>query len=153
MISKLSETVPTDIFLTVFVVLLIVGYFIYKELPEFRQRMGAAERKKQKDKGDKDALIRRLDGMDERLKSIETKFDDMDRKLSRDYNRINDMDDENRRTRQIVSQSLREREIIMRALLAALEGLQEIGADGQTKAAQKEISDYLNEQAHSDRIF
>lgn len=44
--------------------------------------------------------------------------------------------------------SLEEREILMRSTLAILEGLQEIGANGKTKAAQKEINDYLTRKAH-----
>lgn len=41
-----------------------------------------------------------------------------------------------------------EQGIIMRALLAALNGLQELGANGTTETAREEIIAYLNCQAH-----
>ncbi len=41
-----------------------------------------------------------------------------------------------------------EQGIIMRALLASLGGLQELGANGSTEKAKEEIINWLNRQAH-----
>ena len=49
---------------------------------------------------------------------------------------------------QIVTESLEEREILMQAMLGVLGGLQELGANGPTKAAKATIQDYINKQAH-----
>lgn len=41
-----------------------------------------------------------------------------------------------------------ELEIMMRAMLGVLKGLQELGTNGPTKEAEKEIENYLNKKAH-----
>ena len=48
----------------------------------------------------------------------------------------------------MVEDSLEDRQIIMEALLGALGGLQELGANGPTKEAENKIRTYLNKQAH-----
>ena len=49
----------------------------------------------------------------------------------------------------VAADSLEERSIIMQALLGVLGGLQEIGANGHTKEAEKTIRNYLNKKAHT----
>ena len=69
-------------------------------------------------------------------------------KLDRDYNRLNDMERWKMSMQRIAADSLEERQILMQALLGVLGGLQEIGANGPTKDAEKTIRSYLNRKAH-----
>ncbi len=143
MLGKLAETVTGDQMLTALVILLLIGYFAYKEWPEFKQRVSrGAVRAQEQSAEDKSVAAR--------LVSIEGRLDSLDDKLARDYDRLNGLEKEKARTRRVLEDSLEEREIIMRALLGALGGLQELGANGQTKKAVAEINDYLNQKAHSD---
>lgn len=127
--------------LTVLVILILIGYFIYKEWPEFKKRVssGAVNEEKESQSGR---------SIEERLGAIEKRLGSLDEKLQRDYDRLNAFEMELRRNRSADRDDLEEREIIMRSLLGIIEGLQEIGANGPTKAAQKEIMDYLNRKTH-----
>ena len=69
-------------------------------------------------------------------------------KLDLDYNRLNEMERWKMSMQRLAADSLEEREILMQALLGVLGGLQEIGANGPTKAAEAKIRDYLNKKAH-----
>lgn len=142
MVSKITETVTGDQVLTVLVILFLIGYFAYKEWPELKERISsrAAKEAVQKTTGKNIA---------ERLTHMENRIGDIDAKLARDYERINELKIESARNRRMVNESLEERQIIMRALLGALGGLQQLGANGPTKKAEAEINEYLNRKAHS----
>lgn len=143
MLGKLSEVVSGDQVLSVLVVLFLIGYFAYKEWPEFRQRIGSRAAKEEQEIAADRSISSKLDDIERRLKGLEDK-------IARDYVRLNELEKENIHTRRVLEDSLEEREIIMRALLGALGGLQELGANGPTKKAVAEINNYLNQKAHSD---
>ena len=69
-------------------------------------------------------------------------------KLGRDYDRLNRLELQIEKTRTVQISMSEELEIIMEALLGALGGLQELGANGPTKEAKAKIQDYLNRKAH-----
>lgn len=48
-----------------------------------------------------------------------------------------------------LADSLDERELILKSLLGVIQGLQEIGANGPTKQAEKDIQDYLLQKSHN----
>lgn len=142
MMNKLSELVTGESVALWILIALIVGYFVYKEWPEFRKRMSAKEVKEQKEE-DEDRTV------EERLDKIETDVGEIKEKLNRDYDRINELVAKQKHYQTLVEDSLEEREIIMEALLGALGGLQELGANGPTKEAEGKIRAYLNKQAHA----
>lgn len=119
----------------------LVGFFIYKEWPDFRKRVSSKAVKQQKDEI-QDMTI------EKRLADIETEVKQVNEKLNRDYGRLNRIEvqlDKHRTQQASVREEL---EIIMRALIGVLQGLQEQGANGPTKTAENEIQDYLNKKAH-----
>lgn len=143
MMSKLAENVNGSAVLTWLVIAALVGYFAYKEWPEFKRRVsGRVAIEAQARAG--------IDGIEERLSKIEHRLDSFDEKFQRDFDHINDLERQMRKNTRAVDDSLKERKIIMEALLGCLGGLQEIGANGPTKAAEQKIHEYLNEQAHID---
>lgn len=139
--GKLLEFVTSGQLIAWLVIAFLVGYFIYKEWPEFKKRVSSGAVKEQKNSEMDKTIEKRLGNMEERLTAIENK-------LNNDYSRINEIERQSRRNQRMAEESLEEREIIMRALLGALGGLQELGANGVTHAAEAEIRDYLNRKAH-----
>lgn len=109
------------------VLICIVGYWLFPKLKRWILR------EKQLDDNDTDTK--------KRLENLESDVKDLKSKVGRDYYTLQDIQKQ-------TQDSLEEREILMRATLAILEGLQEIGANGPTKAAQAEIKDYLTRKAH-----
>lgn len=138
---KLEELITADQMLTWIVIAFLVGYFIYKEWPEFKRRVsGTAVNAAKEAAEDKSVLAR--------LSAIETDVKDIKAKLERNYTRINDMERWRGSMERMIADSLEEREILMQAMLGVLGGLQEIGANGPTKKAEEQIRLYLNRKAH-----
>lgn len=139
--NKISELVTGDQVVTWILIAFLVGYFVYKEWPDFKRRIsGGAVEKVQEAAADK-SVSDRLTAIEEDVRQIKTKLD-------RDYNRLNDMERWRKSMQRIAEDSLEERQILMQALLGVLGGLQEIGANGPTKEAEKTIRSYLNRKAH-----
>ena len=69
-------------------------------------------------------------------------------KLQTDYLRLNQIESRLDKTKETQGGLVEELEIIMRALLGVLRGLQEQGANGPTKEAEQEIQEYLTRKAH-----
>lgn len=125
-----------------------VGYFAYKEWPDFRRRISSDAVKDEKEKSAESALETRLAGIETHLTGIDASIAEVSDKLARDYQRINEIERMQKKHERIQDNSQEELEIIMRALLGVLRGLQEQGADGPTRAAEAELQDYLNRKAH-----
>lgn len=133
----LQQAVGSDQMILWLVMAFLFGYFIYKEWPEFKRRVSGAAVKEVENKS-----------VTDRLSAIEADISQIKKKLDLDYDRLNDMERWKKSMEQIVTESLEEREILMQAMLGVLGGLQELGANGPTKAAKATIQDYINKQAH-----
>lgn len=138
MASEIQELVNGQQVLAWIIIAFLVGYFIYKEFPEFKKRVSkSAVDEKQQAETEKSLF--------ERLDKIEKKLNELDEKLAKDYDRINEMEKEQKDYRKMQANSLKERKIIMRALLALMEGSEE---NKMIRESEKEINEYLIEQAH-----
>ena len=133
----LQQAVSPDQLITWLIIGFLVGYFVYKEWPEFKRRVSGAAVREVNDKT-----------VSERLTAIEKDISEIKQKLDIDYTRLNDMDRWKKSMEQIVTESLEEREILMQAMLGVLGGLQELGANGPTEDAKHTIQTYINKQAH-----
>ena len=141
MIDKLAEAVTGEQITLWIVIAFLVGFFIYKEFPEFRKRMSSKALKEQKDEQTDRTVERRLDNMESELQQINDK-------LSRDYGRLNAIEKQIDRTKNAQADIMEELGIIMNALLGVLKGLQEKGVNGPARNAEEEIQQYLNSKAH-----
>lgn len=115
----------------------MVGFFVYKEWPGFWNRVKGKVQQEQAP-----------DNLASRLERIEATLTEVEAKQRRDYDRINAMEISLKKDQHVIKEIKTEQGIIMRALLAALSGLQELGANGTTETAREEIIAYLNDQAH-----
>lgn len=138
---KLEELITADQILTWIVIAFLVGYFIYKEWPEFKRRVSGTAVNAAKEAAEDKSVLARLSAIETDVKEIKTK-------LERDYNRLNDIERWRGGMERMIADSLEEREILMQAMLGVLGGLQEIGANGPTKKAEEQIRNYLNRKAH-----
>lgn len=138
---KLEELITADQILTWIVIAFLVGYFIYKEWPEFKRRVSGTAVNAAKEAAEDKSVLARLSAIETDVKEIKTK-------LERDYTRLNAMEHWKGGMEKMVADSLEEREILMQAMLGVLGGLQEIGANGPTKKAEEQIRNYLNRKAH-----
>lgn len=141
MMKQLEGMVKTDTFFQVFVVILLVAYFCYKEWPDFKKRMTsgtvAAAQAAETDRG-----------LQQRVSDLEAQMGRFHNKLHADYSRLERFEADISEIKSGMSESLDERELMMHALLGVLRGLQELGANGPTKASEHDILDYLNDRAH-----
>ena len=133
----LQQAITPEQIILWLIIAFLVGYFIYKEWPEFQKRVSGSAVKAEKDKT-----------VNERLSTIEADIREIKGKLEHDYIRLNDMDQWKKNVDRVVAESLEEREILMQAMLGVLGGLQELGANGQTEEAIDAIHTYINKQAH-----
>lgn len=141
MVGVLSGLVdPSDV-MTWLLCLFLVGYFVYKEYPEFKKRVSGGVVKESKVKAEADNIMKRLDG-------IEAKVDEIEAKITNDFRRINQLETETEKQAKRISDSLEERELLMRGMLASLKGLQEQGCNGPVTESITNIEEYLNRQAH-----
>ena len=138
---KLEELITADQILTWIVIAFLVGYFIYKEWPEFKRRVSGTAVNAAKEAAEDKSVLARLSAIETDIREIKTK-------LERDYTRLNAMEHWKGGMEKMVADSLEEREILMQAMLGVLGGLQEIGANGPTKKAEEQIRNYLNRKAH-----
>lgn len=142
MINLLGDTVDSNTFLIVFVIILLIAYFCYKEWPEFQERVSKSAKESQK-KCDNEKL-------DAEWKAVvEESIVEIKKRQKRDYDRLNEITDETRRQRLAINNSLGERRLLMQGVMACLDGLEQQGCNHTVPLAKKEINEYLNKQAHS----
>lgn len=142
MVEELREVISGDALVSWLAIGLLVAYFVYKEWPDFLRRVSHGPLRDERSRAEVDAVESRLCTIEMRLAGLETK-------IGRDFERINEMERTQKLQKKIQEDGQEELEIIMRALLGVLRGLQEQGANGPTKEAEAEITDYLTRKAHS----
>lgn len=144
MIHKLAELVTAQQITTGLVILLLVGYFVYKEWPGFHDRMTSGTLKAHKVKETAETLAHRISGVERELQQVNEKLDS-------DYRRLDELEKWRKRTQSIVEESAEERELMIRGILGCIDGLQQLGANGDTSQAKKALNDYLYKKAHDIR--
>lgn len=135
--DKIADLVTGEAILQWLIIFLLLAYFVYKEYPEFKRRITGETKKELKEE---DAI--------ERLSKVEQRLDDIDRKLDSDFRSLELLQRCESEDKELMNESLTEREIIIRALLAIIDGLHQLGANGPTTAAHEELTTYLSKKAH-----
>lgn len=138
MVNKLAELVTGEQVAVWLIIAFLVAYFVYKEYPEFKKRITKSVIKEKEDEFSDKTIGERLD-------AIERKISEMNDKLTRDYDRINVMEKQQKKIERMQKNSLEERGIIMRALLALMESSPD---NDKIMESEREIQDYLVKQSH-----
>lgn len=90
----------------------------------------------------------RIEGLPIQIKKINARVDKVEEKLDRDYESINEIKKELRRQGKENVDSMEERQLLMSSMLAVLDGLEQLGTNGMTKDARRDLQDYINRKAH-----
>lgn len=135
--EKIMELVSGEAIIQWLLIFLLSAYFVYKEYPELKRRITGTTKK---------ALA--AEDTAARLTKAEQRLDAFSKKLDSDFKRLEGLQRSEEEDKRLMGASLEEREIIMRALLAIIDGLHQLGANGPTTAAHGEITAYLSKQAH-----
>ncbi len=135
--DKITDLVSAEAILQWIIIFLLIGYLIYKEYPELKRRIVGGTKKELES-----------ENTAERIAKAEEKINDIEGKLRRDFKCLEELLRDEQEDKRIMQASLEEREITMRALLAIIDGLHQIGANGLTTAAHEELTAYLSKQAH-----
>ena len=144
MMEKLAELVtPQQVGIWV-IILLLVAYFAYKEWPEFKKRMTSGALRAQQMEETDTTLASRIE-------NIESTLTEVNEKLDRDYRRLNEFERWQRQAKAINEESAEERALIMKGILACINGLRECGANGDTTEIQKEINEFLIRSSHKNK--
>lgn len=135
--DKITDLVSAEAILQWIIIFLLLAYLIYKEYPELKRRIVGGTKKELES-----------ENTAERITKAEEKINDIEGKLRRDFKCLEELLRDEQEDKRIMQASLEEREITMRALLAIIDGLHQIGANGPTTAAHEELTAYLSKQAH-----
>lgn len=130
MLNGMQSTVTGQDIITWLVIAVLVLYFFYKEAPEFWKRVSTKAKK------------------DLTAEETNEKMRKIDEKLDKDFQRLNHLEARVEDLRKEQNDSKEESEIMMRAMLGVLKGLQDLGANGMTTSSETEIQQYLNRKAH-----
>lgn len=149
MAGKITEMITGEQVIMVVVIVLFLAYFVYKEWPAFRQRVSTSAVKEKEDEISEKTISDRIDTIEKKIDGLEKKFDEMNDKLSRDYDRINVMEKQQKKIERMQRNSLEERGIIMRALLALMDSAAE---SDKINESENEIQSYLVRQSHQEGL-
>lgn len=139
--GELASFVDANTFVTVFIVVLIIAYFVWKNYPEFKQRMAGPAAQDASNNAD-------LAAIKEEVRALKGDVREIKDKINRDYERLNRIEEETRAQQQRIDDSLEERELLMKGILACLDGLEQQGCNHSVPQTKTEINDFLNRQSH-----
>lgn len=143
-LEKLSGYVPVQYIIWTIAIMIVVMVIIYKCYPTIKSWFEVARKEKNK----RDGIDELLEKHTNELQELREEVQKINKKLSNDQNNINKIEEITIRQQQYIEDSMEERELIIRSLLGVVQGLQEVGANGPTKKAEKEIQEYLVKKSH-----
>lgn len=137
-----SEAVTPDQVIAWVIIAFLVVYFIYKEWPGFKQRVR-----------DIDSPEEKVDQLEACVEEMRKEFRDYrtlsDQKFQRDFDQIHMLTIDVKRHKEQQFGMRNELRLLVDTQLSVLQALQQLGANGPTKEAEKKIQNYINEQAHA----
>ena len=148
--NKLAGQIDGDLFVLIFIAILVIAYFIYKEWPEFQRRVSKTSVKDKEDEVESAGIAKELEGIKKSIDELKESIDEIKEKQARDYTRLNNLDKETNRQKKALADSLLERKLLMKGILACLDGLEQQGCNHIVSTTKTEISTFLNDAAHAD---
>jgi hypothetical protein len=123
------------------IAMFLFGYMAYKEWPELRKRMTSGVLKQKSMEETDTTLIGKVEGLEKALKEVNEKLD-------RDYRRLNEFERWQREAQEMHAESAEERALMMKGMFACLDGLQQLGANGNTTQVKSELNDFMIKTSH-----
>ncbi|MDO4650194.1 MAG: hypothetical protein Q4B26_16265 [Eubacteriales bacterium] len=148
MTSILQGAIDGDSFIKALIILFLVGYFLYKEWPELKKRVSKGSVDEVRQENEESKLIEDIAGIKKDIADLKSDIQLIKDRQTRDYNRMNELESETKRQRKAISESLSERKLLMRGIMACLDGLEQQGCNHTVPSTKNEINQYLNDLAH-----
>ena len=148
MMGKLGEVVKGDTFVLVLICIIMIAYFVYKEWPEFKKRVTKST-VDQKDAEAKDLSVsQRLDALQKAVIVAQADIASIKERQARDYQRLNDIEKDNCKQNEAIQDSLKERKLLMKGIMACLDGLEQLNCNHTVPETRNEIYTYLYDTSH-----
>lgn len=142
--EKLSGYVPVQYIIWTLAVVAVLVVVIYKCYPTVKGWFESARKAANK----RDDIDETLENHKKELDELREEIQKINQKLSNDKTHIIKIEDATLTQQKYLEESMEERELIIRSLLGVVQGLQEVGANGPTKKAEKEIQEWLVKKSH-----
>lgn len=143
-VEDLTGYVPVQYIIWTVIVLLVIVVAAIKIIPLIKKWFESARQMANY----RDELDRRLEKCTQDIKDITQELSNINTRCVGSQSQVNKIAEITQKQQQYIEDSMEERELIIRSLLGVVQGLQEVGADGPTKKAEKEIQDYLVKKSH-----
>lgn len=135
-------------FANVLLYVFLIAYFLYKEWPEFKKRVTKST-VDQKDAEAKDLSVsQRLDALQKAMVVAQADIASIKERQARDYQRLNDIEKDNCKQNEAIQDSLKERKLLMKGIMACLDGLEQLNCNHTVPETRNEIYTYLYDTSH-----
>ena len=143
-LSEATQYVPVEYVIYTVIVLIAVVIVMIKFYPTLKKWFDTARIKV----NSQENIIKTLEEHTSDINNINEQIKEINEKMNRDYTRINQLHKMTEKQQEYIDDSMEERELIVRSLLGIIQGLQELGANGPTKAAESDIKEYMVKKSH-----
>lgn len=143
-LSEAMNYVPTEyvVYTTIVVIALVIACI--KFFPILKSWFEAARTKV----NTYEELQKMINNHTEQINGLKDSINDINDKMGNDYRQIKQIREMTVKQQKYIDDSMEERELIVRSLLGIIQGLQELGANGPTKAAESDIKEYMVKKSH-----
>ncbi len=148
MMNLFQGMVDSKMFIETIAILLLVGYFIYKEWPEFKKRVSKDAVEEADHTAEKSEIAKDICEIKNDVAGLKKSVNEIQERQGRDFNRMIRLEKETERQSKAIADSLEERKMLMRGLIASLDGLEQLGCNHTVTDTKREINQYLNDIAH-----
>ena len=131
------KSVPNDFVVLWFIVFAALVVFLWKTVPKVVTFFNAIR-----------SEVNHIEKIVQATEAHSEQIDRIENMLKQQQKHLDELDRIQQLQSSHMSESLEERELLIRSVLAIVQGLQEVGANGPTQKAEKEIQDYLLRKSH-----
>jgi hypothetical protein len=150
MMSKIAGEIDGNLFTVILLSIILIAYFVYKEWPEFKKRVSKDAVRNKEEEAEDAGIAKELEAIKKSLNELKESVNEVKEKQARDYKRLNTLEVETNRQKIAIADSLKERKLLMKGIMACLDGLEQQGCNHIVPSTKKEIYNYLSETAHAD---
>lgn len=136
-VRKIAEMVSAEYLISTVIILVSLGVFFVKVAPILKDILDFYRK-----------FVNKYEGLQDQINKNTEDIAMIKEKVSNESMRVNQLQAYTAKQQKYISESLEEREIMLRSLLSIIRGLQEMGANGATKGIEEELQDYLVKKSH-----
>lgn len=136
-VRNITEMVSVEYLISTVIVLVALGVFLTKIAPVLKDILDFYRK-----------FVNKYEGLQDQINKNTEDIVMIKEKVSNESMRVNQLQAYTAKQQKYISESLEEREIMLRSLLGIIRGLQEVGANGSTKGVEEELQDYLVKKSH-----